>query len=348
MMQRNYLQLVAEKTPTQFWNDSAEPAEIQAALANGASGVTTNPILVTRTVQAHPERWHKVVRELARTMPAERIPHEITAQVVTEAADLLLPVYRQTGGKRGYVCAQVNPTRHGDTTAMVAEAMEFHALRPNIAVKIPVTAAGLDAIEELASRGVTTTGTTSFTVPQVLNIAEAFRRGKARRKGQAVEKNVRSFAVIMAGRLDDHLRDEVKAGRGTAAEEAIIVAGLAVAKRAYRLFREHGYESTLLIGGMRGHYHVTGLVGGGMILTVAPAMQAAIIEKGYTVCTTIEEPVPADLLAAISAVPDFRRAYEPDGMAPAEFATFGATVKTQGQFIQNFEALQAFVQEALR
>jgi len=346
MTQRNYLQLVAE-TPTQFWNDSGEAADIRFALDNGACGVTTNPILITRTVLAHPDVWRAAIRQFARTMPPESIPHAITAQVVSDAADLLLPTYTKTHGDAGYVCAQGNPNNHGNVQAMVDEAVAFSALHPNISCKIPVSAAGADAIEELTAQGITTTGTTNFTVPQVVAVAEAFRRGLKRRKGAAGSKPVHCYAVIMAGRLDDHLRDEVSAGRGTASERAITSAGVAVTKHAYRIFKECGYESILLIGGMRGHYHVTDLVGGRMVLTIAPSMQTAIIEKGYTFKRTIDDPVPSALLQEIAHVPDFPRAYHPDGMKPAEFSSFGAFVKTQGQFIENYRKLQEFIQQSL-
>ncbi len=345
MPQGNYLQQLASATPTQFWNDSGEPSEIATALSNGAVGVTTNPILIPRVVLAHAEEWRVRVRHMAKTMDPADIPHAVTAQVVATAADLLMPIYVASAGAAGYVCAQGNPNNHADAQAMVDEALAFHALRPNIANKIPASAAGLAAVTELTSRGVTTTCTTSFTVPQVLAIAEAFERGlKACTKGR---DSVRCFAVIMAGRLDDHLRDEVQAGRGFAREEAITIGGLAVSKRAYALYEERGLRPVLLIGGMRGHYHVTELVGGRMVLTIAPSMQAAILEKGYTLRMSIGEPVPADLVSELRGGPDFRRAYEPDGMRPDEFASFGAFVKTQGQFIQNYRQLTDFIQQSL-
>lgn len=345
MTQPNYLQQLAASTATQFWNDSGEPAEIQTALNNGAAGVTTNPILIPRVVQAHADEWRVRIRHMARSMAVQDIPHAVTAQVVGAAADMLLPTFVRTRGDAGYVCAQGNPNNHGNVQALVDEAVAFHAVRPNIANKIPASAEGLEAVSELTSRGITTTCTTSFTVPQVLAIAEAFARGlKTCKSGR---DTVRCFAVIMAGRLDDHLRDEVKAGRGVASEQAITIGGLAVSKRAYALYRERGYRTMLLIGGMRGHYHVTELAGGRMVLTIAPAMQSAILEKGYTLRHSIGEPVAAELVRELLNVPDFRRAYEPDGMTPAEFSSFGAFLKTQGQFIQNYQQLAGFIEQCL-
>ncbi len=223
--------------------------------------------------------------------------------------------------------------------------MQFHALRPNIANRIAGSAAGIEAIEELTARGITTTCTISFTGPQVLAIAEAHSRGlkKLKRKHGIV----RCFAVIMAGRLDDHLRDEVNAGRGQADEDAITVAGVAVSKRAYELYCQRGDETTLLIAGMRGHYHVTELVAGRYVLSIAPAMQTAIIERGYTLRQSIGEAVAAHLLREIANVPGFVRAYQPDRMTAAEFAGYGAYVKTRGQFVEHYQKLVDFIEQAL-
>ena len=166
------------------------------------------------------------IRHMARSTPRTDLPHEVTAQIVCHAADMLMQTWVRTQGKAGWVCAQGNPNNFNDTPAMVDEALAFAGLRPNIATKIPVSAAGLDAIEELSAHGVTTTCTTSFTVPQVLHIAEAFRRGLSRWIAQRRATSIHCFAVIMAGRLDDHLRDEVSAGRGVAGEDAITAPGL--------------------------------------------------------------------------------------------------------------------------
>lgn len=354
---RKFLSDMIADGRTEFWNDSAEPAEVLPALAMGASGVTTNPILVTKTVLAHPDHWAAEVRRLKTGLSLAQLPHAITAQVVTEIADLLQSIYGGSGGRRGLVCAQVNPVQHDNTVAMVAEAQAFHALRPNTLVKIPATAAGVEAIEELAAQGISTVGTTSFTVPQAIAVAEAYHRGLARwRKEPLLNTNrhnghteaPQSFAVLMAGRLDDHLRDVVRANGLDVPEEAVARAGLAVVKRAYAIFRERGYESCLLVGGMRGTYHVTELAGGGLILTIAPAMQAAVLPEGVAYRRTISEPIaPATLERLLVTLNDFRRAYAEDGLSASEFAAFGALVKTQGQFMESYQRLQAFVEAVM-
>ena len=61
----NYLQWLTQNTPTRFWHDSAIPSEIDESIANGATGVTTNPVLTYKTLQAVPEFWQPQVDALS-------------------------------------------------------------------------------------------------------------------------------------------------------------------------------------------------------------------------------------------------------------------------------------------
>ena len=60
---------------------------------------------------------------------------------------------------------------------MVAQAVRFSQLAPNMIVKIPATSAGIPAIEEATYRGVSINATVSFTPPQCVAVAEAVERG---------------------------------------------------------------------------------------------------------------------------------------------------------------------------
>ena len=52
------------------------------------------------------------------------------------------------------------------------------------------------------------------------------------------------------------------------------------------------------------------------------------------------------LVADLEArVPDFRRAYDPDGLAPHEFETFGATARTLRAFVQSYHDLQGVIRD---
>ncbi len=91
--------------------------------------------------------------------------------------------------------------------SLVTQALCFHSLAPNIQVKLPVTKAGLRAIEETTSQGVNINATVSFTVPKALAVAEAVERGLNRREnaGKPIA-DMRPVCTIMIGRLDDWIQ----------------------------------------------------------------------------------------------------------------------------------------------
>ena len=331
MEYESYLQWLVRDTPTTWWHDSADPDELRRSLEHGATGVTTNPLLASRTLRGRPEIWADALRAVPKDLPAERRAEELMSRVVRRAAEMLLPRYEDTKGRWGYVCGQVNPGRAGDREAMMAMARRYHAWAPNIAVKLPVTAAALDVLEDCAAEGITVTATVSFTVPQVLAVAERYQRGLQRAR-QSGKKTGRCFPVLMIGRLDDYLR-EVAHDRKAAVEEADIrQAGLAVAKRSHALFKERGYEAALLPAALRGIYHMTELAGAEMVMSIAPSIQALLLEPGVPRETRIERPISADVIRRLETIPEFVRAYEPNGMDPEEFITFGLTQRTLAQF----------------
>lgn len=342
---QNYFQCWTSSYPTEFWHDSAEPAEIRRAASWGATGVTTNPVLVPRAVANGAARWQTEVAAMGGHS-VDEILWAVTRGVVAEAAAIMQPVYWRTQGRTGRVCAQVNPLRHDDAQTMIAQGVEIFQWAPNLLIKIPVTAAGLVAIEELAARGVSTTATVSFTVPQVVQVAEAFRRGLTRAATNGVDTSqLHSYAVIMIGRLDSHLRDVVQAQGIDVNEAALRVAGMAVAKKATALFAQRGYESVLCFSSPR-DYHDPGMViGGPQTFTIPTSLEDQILAEGLPLVSTWQEPVDEALLAELEhAVPDFVRAYDEHGMTAAEFADYGAVVKTLNEFINGYQGLQAWIQ----
>jgi transaldolase len=330
----SYLTWVIENTETQWWHDSADPAELDVALQRGAVGVTTNPVLASAAFKKNRELWRPAVeRTLARNLPPEQKAEALIENVVRQASERLMPAFDASSGQSGFVCAQVNPARAGDRECMYPMAKRFHAWAPNIAVKLPATAAGLDVLEECIAEGITTTATVSFTVPQTIAIAERHRAGIARARANGIEPG-KCFAVIMIGRLDDYLREVAHDTRARVSEADIRQAGLAVAKRAYSLYRQRRYEAVLLVAALRGTYHLTELAGAALLMSIHPTYQEPFVTQDFPRETRIDNPVPADVVERLAQIPDFVRAYEPDGMEPSEFLSFGTTQRTLSQFIE--------------
>ena len=332
---KTYLQWAVENTKTAWWHDSADPEELRLGLERGAVGVTTNPFLSNLSMARNWRLWEPEVREaMAGYADAEERAEALMRIVVRRAAEMLLPEFERTKGASGFVCAQVNPGRAGDRKAMLAMARRFTQWAPNIAVKLPVTAAGLDVLEDCIAAGITATGTVSFTVPQVIAIAERYRKGAQRARDQGIDAG-KCFAVIMIGRLDDYLREVAQDQGANISESDVRQTGLAVTKRAYSIYKERGYEPMLLVAALRGPYHMTELAGGEFTMSIAPMQQEPLLSSDIPFEERIDSPVSKDVLDRLSALPEFIQAYEPDGMDPAEFISFGAAQRTLSQFYED-------------
>ena len=334
-MSKTYLDWVIENTRTKWWHDSAATAELDLGLRRGAIGVTTNPLLSAAALKSDRALWGtEIDGVLHQNLPSEQKAEALMHIAVTKTAARLSSEFESSGGSSGFVCAQVNPLRAGDRECMYPMAKRLHAWAPNIAVKLPATSAGLDVLEDCVAEGITTTATVSFTVPQVIAIAERHRAGIRRARERGVQPG-KCFAVIMIGRLDDFLRDVAHDNQSLVSEEDIRQAGLAVTKRAYTIFQERGYEAVLLVAALRGEYHLTELAGADLLMSIHPGYQEAFVTRDLPREERIECPVPADALDRLRTMPEFVRAYEPDGMTPAEFIGFGATQRTLSQFCEN-------------
>jgi transaldolase len=334
MPANTYLDWVIRETPTRWWHDSAETAELRLGLERGAVGATTNPFLANLALQKDRQIWAEEIGEvLARHLPPEAKAEALSRIPVARAAAMFLPEYERTGGASGFVCAQVNPLRAGDRDCMLTMARRFHAWAPNIAVKLPATSAGLDVLEESIAEGITVTATVSFTVPQAVAIAERHRAGSRRAREKGIRPG-RCFAVIMIGRLDDYLREVAHDSQSAVSEADICRAGVAATKRAYSIYKQCGYEAVLLVAALRGPYHLTELAGAELIMSIAPAIQDVFVNQDFPREPRIDEPVPEDAIERLCDLPEFVRAYEPDGMAPADFVTYGATQRTLSAFCE--------------
>lgn len=334
-MNSTYLNWVIENTKTRWWHDSAESGELDLGLERGAIGVTTNPFLANIAVNRNRALWAAAIDDiLTRDLSPEAKAEALTHIAVTRAAAKLLPQFESSLGQAGYVCAQVNPVRAADRSCMYGMAKRFHAWAPNIAVKLPTTAAGLDVLEDCVAEGITITATVSFTLPQLLAVAERHQAGIQRAKDAGIHPG-KCFAVIMIGRLDDYLREVVHDNNAQVSEEDIRLAGLAVTKRAYQMYKDRGYEAELLVAALRGAYHLTELAGADLIMSIHPSSQEFFVAKDHPREERIDIPVSEDVIDRLSTLSEFVRAYEPDGMAPNEFIGYGATQRTLGQFCES-------------
>jgi transaldolase len=342
---------VAE-TETDIWNDSCAIDELEYAVAFGAVGATANPTIVVDNWKKDPARWSERVRRLAVEQPVWTevdFAWAIVEEMSVQGAALLVPAFEAHGGRQGRLSIQTNPTLFRSAEPMVAQAIGFSALAPNIIVKFPATAAGISGMEEATYRGVSINATVSFSVAQAVAAAEAVERGLARREADRLATDrMGPVITIMVGRLEDWLRVVMERDGVVAHPSALPWSGVAVFKRAYALFRERGYRARLLAAAIRHHLHWSEFIGGDVIVTLPSIWQKRFNASSVEVRPRMDDAVDPAMVDELRArFPDFERAYEPDGLSLAEFSGFGPTVRTLRSFIASYHELLHLVNEAL-
>lgn len=337
---------------TALWNDSADPVQLRRSISFGAVGATCNPVIALAAIKADLPRWSARIAELADERPTageSEIGWRVVEELSVDAAALLEPIFDEHQGRNGRVSIQTDPRLHRDAAALADQAEYFSTLAPNIVVKLPATATGIEAMEEVTFRGVSINATVSFTVPQAVAVAEAVERGLLRREaaGSPTEQ-MGPVATIMGGRLDDWLK-KVVARDGIMIDPGYLEwAGVAALKRAYHIFQERGFHSRVLSAAFRNHMQWSELVGGDLVVSPPFAWQQRFNASGIDPVSRIEEPVDTRIIETLSAkIPDFNRAYEVDGMAVEEFEDFGSYRVTLRQFLGADADLDALVRDII-
>ena len=346
------LATMARTTPTEYWNDSCALAELEYAVARGAVGATSNPTIVGEVLKKELAVWGPRVRQIAVERPTAtdvEITWQVAEEMAARGAAILEPVHRRTGGRRGRLSIQTNPTFFRDAERMLEQGRRFAGLAPNMQVKFPATAAGLVAIEEATFAGISINATVSFTVPQALAVGAAVERGLMRREAAGLETaGMSPVCTVMIGRLDDWMKVVVERDDIAIDPSAMNWAGIAVLKRVAAIYRERGWRTRPLAAAYRHLLHWTELIGGDITLTMPHQWQRRFNATTGEIRARFDEPVPPPYLEQLLLhIPDFRRAYEPEGMAVGAFDSFGPTVRTLRAFIASYWDLVRSIDEIL-
>ena len=321
---------MTQTTQTCLWNDSASIQELTYSIEHGAVGATCNPVIVVGVLKKEMSSWKDRIRSLIDEMPVateDQIGWQLVREISVKGARLLKPIFDAHGGKNGRLSVQTDPRLYRDTEAILAQAEEFDRLAPNIIVKIPVTRAGIPAIEEATYRGISINATVSFTLPQALAVAEAVERGLKRRESEGKDiATMGPVCTIMVGRLDDSLKFAAEKENITIDPGYLEWAGVAVFKKAYQIFRERGYRIRLLSAAFRNHMHWSEFIGGDVVISPPYAWQLRYNASDIEVRPRIDKPVEPRIVEELSKkFVDFRRAYNHDGLSIEEFDSFSAT-----------------------
>jgi transaldolase len=209
--------------------ESGEFARLIAECA--VTGATSNPTIFAAAITGSDRYDDQLQAAVASGVSDPReLFFALALEDVARAAEELLPTYQASGGRDGFVSFECTPDLAGDAAGTVEQALELwrRLARPNVMIKVPATAAGVVAIEELTARGVNVNVTLLFSVARYEAVMSAYMRGLERRvaAGEPVDA-IASVASFFVSRVDGKADPLLPAGSALRGRVAIANAGLA-------------------------------------------------------------------------------------------------------------------------
>jgi len=198
---------------TKLWLDSIDPELVRENRVLGATGATSNPIIVTDLIRSG--RFDGELGRLLADHDDEGVAWALTDRLVRGAQEVFHPVWKETAGNNGYVSFELDPLledpqlgpAHAQRVARYIElGKQWSQGHDNRMIKVPATPAGLDALEELAAAGVTINCTLIFTDRQYRLARAAIWRGAQRRPHV---KSFKSVYSIFVSRVDVYTEKHV-------------------------------------------------------------------------------------------------------------------------------------------
>jgi transaldolase len=297
---------------TKLWLDSIDPQLVQSNRQLGATGATSNPVIVSDLIKTG--RFDDEMQKLIdQGLDDDAIAWQLTDQLVRGAQKVFLPVWEETRGNDGYVSFELDPLledpklgpAHDERVARYIElGQQWSAGHKNRMIKVPATPAGLDALESLVAAGITVNVTLVFSPRQYRAAREAVWRG-AQRCGQL--ERFKSVYSIFVSRVDVYTEKHVP----QLSPEAQGQVGIVNAKRIWAenvawwkdknlpLQQEMIFASTGTKKPEDAPWKYVEAFAGSDIETNPPATNDAVEKSGRTFTRHVDELPPAAVLADI-------------------------------------------------
>jgi transaldolase len=344
-MKPTYFQKLHQETRTRFWVNNPTRDEARLAIAAGAISCTTNPTYSFRMLRSDTdgEGARATVDEVVRAEPddgkaAEMVQRRLAKILIDEFSAL----FERHPLSEGFVSVQGDPLASSDPQRIIDAGREDRKLGANCIVKIPVTPAGLTAIEEFLSRDVPVIATEIMAVSQAMAACDLHAR-VTKKTG----RHTPLYVTHITGILDEYLAKRARETAAGVRDESLLQAGSIVARRQYRLITERGYRVTMLGGGARALRHFTEMVGADVHVTINWQGTAEnLVERDPPIQDRIHHEDPRDVVEELSdKLPDFRKAYMVDGLTREEFEDFGPAAYFRDMFIEGWKGLQGVIRE---
>ncbi|MCL1466401.1 transaldolase [Argonema galeatum] len=231
--------------------DLIESGELKRMIDEGGiRGLTSNPAIFEKAIAGNKIYDVDIAHGISEGLPTYKIYESLVFDDIRHACDIFRPVYEESNKLDGYISIEVPPTIAHDTEATIAEARRYYQEigRENVMIKIPGTAAGLPAVEQVIADGINVNVTLLFSVESYVNTAWAYIRGLEKRAAQGKEiGNIASVASFFLSRIDinidKRIDDKLSSGVDRIEKEAALKAvkgkvAIANAKIAYQKYKE--------------------------------------------------------------------------------------------------------------
>ena len=214
---------------------------------DGLRGITSNPSIFEKAIAGSTDYADFLAQLHAQGLSTGDIYERIAIRDIQDAADLLLPVYKSTNRRDGYVSLEVSPTLARDTQGTIEEARRLWKAvgRPNVMIKVPGTAEGVPAVRQLISESININITLLFAQEAYEKVAAAYIEGLETVPKGTDLGGIASVASFFVSRIDSLADSLLEARLKNAAnpEEEVLLRGLqgkvaiANAKQAYRSYQ---------------------------------------------------------------------------------------------------------------
>lgn len=309
---------------TKLWLDSVDPDEVKANRAFGATGATSNPIIIADLIKSG--RFDDLITKLIRDgCDDEALAWNLTDHLVREAQQVFLPVWEQTKGDDGYVSFELDPLLEDRANPMSVDQRKARYIElgkkwskghKNRMIKVPATPAGLSALEEIAAAGITINVTLIFGEDQYHAARDGIWRGAQRRPGGLT--HFKSVYSIFVSRLDVYTEKHVPS-LSPAAQGQV---GIVNAKRIWKLNKDFWADKKLPLKqemifastGVKNKTdppwkYVEAFAGDG-IETNPPATNHAVQKSGRTISRQVDKMPPPQVLKEIDEKVDMKHLEE--------------------------------------